>query len=168
MEPVDRLPIADDPDRVLLQHKGRWYVRRSKASPAFLERLALHLERGFLVFDESSGDVEVYRVSEQAPFRVREPDKMDLAVRDLIAEVIREAAAENVAGYEAGLRELANLVKLAGGNRGDWRNTLHAIDHAVEQRTRDPMLMTRMRYAVKQLRDQRRGSPLILPPRGVQ
>lgn len=126
----------------------RWYVQRKHGSPAFLERLTQHIEKGNLTHDHNMGDVEVYRVEPGAPFYRQPRTPTQEALDDLLRDAVDEAVDEDWDALYAITRELAGLCKNHGIGREKFDGLMQAIEERAVRRTGDAGLPARMRAAM--------------------
>lgn len=135
--------------RALRSDGKHWYIQRRYGSPAFLERLAQHIERGYLTHDHTSGDVEVYRVEPGAPFYRRLTTPTEESMRELLSDAVDDAAGEQWDSLYACICELTSLLKAAGVEKEKWLAMLSMIEQRAQQRTGDFSLPGRMRAAME-------------------
>lgn len=127
---------------------NRWYVQRRYGSPAFLERLAQHIEKGYLTHHHTMGDVQVYQVEPSAPFYRTVPTVTQASLQELLNDAVDEAVDEQWDALYACTRELAGLCKNFEVGRDQFQALMESIESRAAQRTGDPNLPARMRMAM--------------------
>ena len=134
-------------NKALRSDGTRWFVRRSLGSPAFLERLAHHIEMGLLTHDHTMGDVQVYRVSPEAPF-YRDSTRTVGEVQSLIDDAVSLAADESWDDLYGCLCELAAACKTGDVDRNTYAKLVETIEDRAATKLQDPTLPGRMRMAM--------------------
>lgn len=160
----DARPMRD-PTRITGCDGTRYYFRRHLAHEGGREQVARNVERGWFIQEQSQGDVEVYRLADDAPHRARLALPDEAAFNALLDELIKDAAAENISAYYLGLQELAYLLKNGHGNGMQFIGLVKYITETAELRTGDATLQMRLRYGIRAEAAKRRGSLIITPPR---
>lgn len=159
----ERSQAMRDPTRVLACDGMRYYFRRALAHEASRDVVARNIERGWLVYEKTEADVEVYLVSDQAPHRAKQLTATEASVKELMAELLQAAVDFDVAAWYDGARELATLWKTAGRTDTDFQEALRAITDTAGELTNQPTLGQALRYAVGQESAKRRGAVIMLP-----
>jgi hypothetical protein len=147
---------------------GRYFIRLAKVNPAMKERHARHVERGWLVHERTEGDVAVFKVMPGAPFFVRKKARDERWLLMSIDEASKLLAAGDLQLFVDLAEELAEFVKTAGKSRGFYAALMGEIETKALKRGADPMVRDQVKMVMRERREQRAGTVLVLPPTAVQ
>lgn len=133
------------------------FLRRRDANEGLREVVDRYIAQGWVEHSHTSGEVEVYRVTENCPRYIKETPKGEQYLRELVKDAAQAAAEYRFEDLRAIALDLARLLKAGnftepGVARLLFVEVMQSVETAAGKINQDPMIAEKIRLALQELR----------------